>query len=520
MTTDLVKYPVGEQSFQRLREEGFLYVDKTRYIDLIVNGSKYYFLGRPRRFGKSLFLSTLKCFFEGRRELFKDLYINSTPWDWEPYPVLYLDLNIQKYKNEGELDDLIEHRLIAWEKEYEIEPKVLNQSIRFSEVIRKAAEKTGKGVVILVDEYDKPLVNNLHDRQRFDSYRAKLAEIYSNFKSSADYLRLVFMTGVSRFGKLSVFSDLNNISDISLTDDFAAICGITQEELLDNFGIGINETAIKRHMKPEEVVKTLKCRYDGYHFAPESPDIYNPFSLLNTFKNKAYGNYWIESGTPSLLVEQLKRTGADIQKLMNVEVSANMLAGLDLDSILPAALFYQTGYLTIKAYDDADRIFTLGIPNDEVREGLLEYILPYYANLQGEDPHVFIVNFRKELQAGDVDSFMRRLQAMFASMGYDRKMDDERSVQNALFILFYLLGLCVQTEFRTSYGRIDILVRTDSYVYIIELKYNKPAEEALLQIKRKEYTLPWVADNRKVIAIGINYSSSRRCIDSWKAEVI
>lgn len=385
MTTDLVKYPVGEQSFQRLREEGFLYVDKTRYIDLIVNGSKYYFLGRPRRFGKSLFLSTLKCFFEGRRELFKDLYINSTPWDWEPYPVLYLDLNIQKYKNEGELDDLIEHRLIAWEKEYGIEPNVLNQSIRFSEVIRKAAEKTGKGVVILVDEYDKPLVNNLHDRQRFDSYRAKLAEIYSNFKSSADYLRLVFMTGVSRFGKLSVFSDLNNISDISLTDDFAAICGITQEELLDNFAIGINETAIKRQMKPEEVVKTLKCRYDGYHFAPESPDIYNPFSLLNTFKNKAYGNYWIESGTPSLLVEQLKRTGADIQKLMNVEVSANMLAGLDLDSILPAALFYQTGYLTIKAYDDADRIFTLGIPNDEVREGLLEYILPYYANLQGED---------------------------------------------------------------------------------------------------------------------------------------
>ncbi len=518
--TDSVKYPVGEQSFQKLREEGFLYVDKTRFIDLIVRGSKYYFLGRPRRFGKSLFLSTLKCFFEGRRELFEGLYINSTSWNWEPHPVLYLDLNIQKYKADGELGDLIDHRLMVWEKEYGIEPKVMNRSIRFSEVIRTAAEKTGKGVVILVDEYDKPLVNNLHDRHRLDSYRSMLAEIYSNFKSSADYIRLVFMTGVSRFGKLSIFSDLNNISDISLTDDFAAVCGITQQELLENFGTGIREMALKRKIDPEEVVKELKRRYDGYHFAPESPDIYNPFSLLNTFKNKAYGNYWIESGTPSLLVEQLKRTGADIKKLMNVEVSANMLAGLDLDSILPGALFYQTGYLTIKGYDDADRIFTLGIPNDEVKEGLLEYILPYYANLQGEDPHVFIVGIRKELQAGEVDAFMRRLQTMFASFGYDRKMDNERSVQNALFILFYLLGLSVNTEFRTSDGRIDILIRTDKYVYIIELKFDKSAEEALNQIKRKEYALPWLTDNREVIAIGINYSSSLRRIDSWKAETI
>ncbi len=520
MTTDSVKYPVGEQSFQKLREEGFLYVDKTRFIDHIVRGPKYYFLGRPRRFGKSLFLSTLKCFFEGRRELFEGLYINSTSWNWEPYPVLYLDLNIQKYKDEGELDDLIEHRLIAWEKEYGIEPKVMNQSIRFSEVIRVAAEKSGKGVVILVDEYDKPLVNNLHNRKRLDLYRSKLAEIYSNFKSSADYIRLVFMTGVSRFGKLSVFSDLNNISDISLTDDFAAVCGITQQELIENFGVGISELALKRKSEPMDIVNELKHRYDGYHFAPESPDIYNPFSLLNAFKNKAYGNYWIESGTPSLLVEQLKRTQTDIQRLTKVEISANMLAGLDLDSILPAALFYQTGYLTIKAYDDADRIFTLGIPNDEVREGLMEYILPHYANLQGEDPHVFIVNFRKELQAGAVDAFMRRLQAMFASFGYDRKMDNENSVQNALFILFYLLGLSVSTEFRTSDGRIDILIRTDKYIYIIELKYDKSAEEALHQIMHKDYALPWAADARKVIAIGINYSSSLRRIDSWKAETI
>ncbi len=513
-----VKYPVGQQSFEQLREGGYLYVDKTRYLELIADRGQYYFLGRPRRFGKSLFLSTLKCFFEGRRELFEGLYIASTDWDWEPHPVLYLDLNIVKYKEEGELEELLEARLRNWEKTYGVEPEVANHSVRFSEVIRAAYEATGKGVVILVDEYDKPLVNNLHDRERFEMYRDKLAALYSNFKSSAQYLRLVFLTGVSRFGKLSVFSGLNNISDISLDLDYAAICGITEQELLDNFEEGIATLGEFRGKTREEVVAQLKRRYDGYHFAEISPDIYNPFSLLNTFAKRTYFNYWIETGTPSLLVEQLKKQHMDLESLSTARKDATELAGLDLDHMDPVALFYQTGYLTIKSYDEDSELYSLGYPNEEVTEGFFKYILPFYSNLHNTSPMAFVVDLIAELRRGEVDAMMKRLQSLFSGLSYDMEIRGEKDVRNALYILFKLVGLRTEVEYRTSDGRIDILVRTDKYVYIMELKYDKSPEEALDQIKRKEYPLPWDVDHRTVIAIGINYSSEKRRIDSWLSE--
>ncbi len=514
----LVKYPVGQQSFEQLREGGYLYVDKTKYLELIANEGQYYFLGRPRRFGKSLFLSTLKCFFEGRRELFKGLYIDSTDWDWTPHPVLYLDLNIGRYRKDGEIEDLLDERLSTWEKTYGVETRASSHSVRFSTVIRAAYESTGKPVVILVDEYDKPLVNNLHDRERFEMFRDYLASLYSNFKSSAQYIRLVFLTGVSRFGKLSVFSGLNNISDISLSLHYAAICGITEQELLDNFGEGIASIGEFRGKTREEVVARLKRRYDGYHFAEISPDIYNPFSLLNTFAQKTYRNYWIESGTPTLLVEQLKREHVDLQRLTPARKDATGLSGLDLDHMDPVALFYQTGYLTIKNYDDETGLFHLGYPNEEVTEGFFNYILPYYANLHKESAIVFVVDLVAELRRGDADAVMKRLQSLFAGMPYDMEIKGEKDVRNALYILFKLVGLRTDVEYRTSDGRIDILVRTDEYVYIMELKYDRSAEEALDQIKRKEYALPWGAGHSEVIAIGINYSSGERRIDSWLTE--
>ena len=343
LTSSAVKYPVGEQSFESLRNEGFIYVDKTRYIERIVNGSKYYFLSRPRRFGKSLFLSLLKCFFEGKRHLFRGLYADTMDWDWTPHPVLYLDFNNRKYKNVEKLDNLLNDFLEEEERKYGIKETKSDFSGRFSRLIKMAAQKTGSKVVILVDEYDKPLVNNLHNPEQFNQYRDTLAELYSNFKSSADYIRLVFMTGVSRFSKLSVFSGLNNISDISLDEEYSAICSITESELIENFQYGIKRLAEKYSTSPEEEIGKLKRKYDGYHFSENCPDIYNPFSLLNVMSKVKYRNYWIESGTPTLLLEQLRKMDVDLKSLINKTCDESELSGLDIDGISPVPLFYQTG---------------------------------------------------------------------------------------------------------------------------------------------------------------------------------
>ncbi|MDE6867201.1 MAG: AAA family ATPase, partial [Muribaculaceae bacterium] len=367
MGKNKIKYPIGEQSFELLRKEGFLYVDKTEYIGKLIEDGKYFFLGRPRRFGKSLFLSCLKCFFEGKRELFNGLYVDTMDWSWERYPVLYLDLNISQYKENTDLDEVIEYHLRKWEEEYKIDVKDKVISLRFANIIECISKRTGKGVVILVDEYDKPLVNNIHYNEQFEGYRNKLAALYSNFKSSADYIRMVFLTGVSRFGKLSVFSGLNNIRDLSFINEYSAICGITEEELLDNFQEGIAALAEENGRKVQEEIVELKKWYDGYHFSSKSPDIYNPFSILQIFAGKEYSNYWIASGNSSLLAEQLKLTNSNLEEIINTRCTQNTLEGLDISSPRPIALLYQTGYLTIKRYDERRKLFHLGIPNEEVK---------------------------------------------------------------------------------------------------------------------------------------------------------
>ena len=510
-----VRYPIGEQSFELLRREGFLYVDKTEYIGKLIDAGKYFFLGRPRRFGKSLFLSSLKCFFEGKRELFNGLYVDTMDWSWERYPVLYLDLNISQYKENTDLDEVIEYHLRKWEEEYKIDVKEKVISLRFANIIECISKRTGKGVVILVDEYDKPLVNNIHYNEQFEGYRNKLAALYSNFKSSADYIRMVFLTGVSRFGKLSVFSGLNNIRDLSFLNEYSAICGITEEELLDNFQEGIAALAEENGRKVQEEIAELKKWYDGYHFSSKSPDIYNPFSILQIFAGKEYSNYWIASGNSSLLAEQLKLTNSNLEEIINTRCTQNTLEGLDISSPRPIALLYQTGYLTIKRYDERRKLFHLGIPNEEVKQGFFEFLLPYYSSLREETVRPFIFDLIDEIEEGRVDDFMRRLQSLFAGFGHDLKFDEERNVQNALLLIFSLMGLHVDSEYKTSDGRIDILLRTSEYVYIMELKYDRPASEALEQIARKEYSLPWSLDKRKIMEIGISYSSAKRRIDEW-----
>lgn len=370
------KYPIGEQSFSSLIEEGYLYVDKTRFIEKIIYEGQYYFLGRPRRFGKSLFMSTLKCFFEGRRELFKGLYADSMNWDWEPHPVFHIALNTMDYTKPGKLRVIFDSFLTEWEQDYDLTPKDEDISVRFRNIIKHACEVTGKKVVILVDEYDNPLVDSLDNKELFDDYRNQLSAIYSNFKSSADYIRLVFLTGVSRFGKVSVFSGLNNINDISFDEEFSDICGLTDEEIDENFKEGIRNLSLKDGCTPEETRIELKKYYDGYHFSQNGKDMYNPFSFLCAMRKKEISNYWIESGRTEFVSKQIVKNRLNIESFLNSRCSKETLLGIEPDSPNPLALLYQTGYLTIKDYNRRSKIFTLGLPNTEVKEGLIDNLPP------------------------------------------------------------------------------------------------------------------------------------------------
>ena len=373
--THSVRYPIGEQSFESLRNGGFLYVDKTRYVETLIRGSKYYFLGRPRRFGKSLFLSMLKCFFEGKRALFEGLYIDSIEWDWAEYPVFYLDINANSYGSKEDLDDVLRNHIERWESAYGGRTSTVdNLSVRFSNVIRRAHEITGRQVVVLVDEYDKPLVNSLQDNELYDYFQATLSGFYANFKSSADHLRLVFLTGVSRFGEVSVFSGLNNISDITFDKNFQAVCGITEEELICNFQEGIKNLASAEQLPEEELVMKLRRYYDGYRFVRRGERLYNPFSLLNVMAKEEFSDYWIESGTPTLLVNQLQRYDLNLESVVNSKVPVSELSGIDFDSPNIEALLYQTGYVTIKDYDSNFDEVTLGLPNLEVKRGFMSLI--------------------------------------------------------------------------------------------------------------------------------------------------
>lgn len=516
--TSPVKYPIGQQSFEVLRENGYLYVDKTRFLANILNGGQYFFLGRPRRFGKSLFLSMLKCFFQGKRHLFKGLYADSMGWDWEEYPVLYLDLNMEAYKTESAFDELIINHLEQWEEKYAVTKIASTLPLRFHNIIVKAHETTGKKVVVLVDEYDKSLVNNINNEPLYKVFQNSLSSLYSNFKSSADHLKLVFLTGVSRFGKVNVFSGLNNIDDISFDDRYNDICGLTEEELNQYFQEGIAGLAAKFGKSESDICKELKRNYDGYRFSPYGKDIYNPYSILKVMDKGIFDYFWIESGTPTLLAEQLLKFNVDLERQLDVRCTKEDLMSIEMNVPKITALLYQSGYLTIKAYDPASRLFSLSLPNEEVTRGFLDVLLPYYANTQGDSATFVVYKFVEEFRRGDVDGFMTRLQGLFASTSYFMKIENENNFHNALFILMLLSGLNVKTEYATSNGRIDLFIATDKYYYIIELKRDSSPEAALAQINEKGYSLPFSIDHREVIKIGVNFSTESRTITGWITE--
>ena len=509
------KYPIGIQSFENIRKEGYLYVDKTALVYQLVQTGKYYFLSRPRRFGKSLLLSTLQAYYEGKKELFEGLAMASLEKDWKTYPVLLLDLNAQRYDSVDSLTSILNDTLCEWERLYGTQESETTLSLRFKGVIQRAAEKTGRNVVVLIDEYDKPMLQAIHNKELQSSYRNILKAFYGVLKSKDAYLQFALLTGVTKFSKVSVFSDLNNLMDISMDNRYATICGITEQELVTDLGEYIRDLSETLQMSYEDLLRELQERYDGYHFVENSEGLYNPFSLLNTFARKKLGNYWFETGMPTYLVELLKENHYPLEHLTYEQATADTLTGIDTVDSSPIPVLYQSGYLTIKDYDPEFETYTLGFPNKEVEEGFTRFLLPYYAHIRSGSSAFHIVNFVKEVRSGDIDGFMKRLQSFFSDTPYELVRDLELHYQNVLFIIFRLVGFYTQAEYHTSEGRVDLVIRTDQFIYIMEFKLDGTAEEALQQIEEKQYALPFASDPRRLFKVGVNFSNATRNIEKW-----
>lgn len=510
-----MKYPIGIQNFGEVRRNGYAYVDKTALLYKLVSEGKYYFLSRPRRFGKSLFLSTLESYFCGEKELFDGLAVSELEHDWKSYPILHLDLNSREYKDESSLDAELNRHLEAWEKLYGDEYKERALEERFIHVINHAYEKTGKQVVILVDEYDKPLLQAIGNDVLQAAYRSKLKAFYSVLKTLDAKIRFAFLTGVTKFGKVSVFSDLNNLIDLSFDRRYSSICGITEAELHENFDESVRQLAEANGLTHEECYKKLAKDYDGYHFDYNTPGIYNPFSVLNTLSSGQFRDYWFETGTPSFLVYQLKKTEYSLENMTEEELTTDTLNSIDIMDENPLPLLYQSGYLTIKSYDKEFDCYQLCFPNREVEQGFIRYLLPFYTPKTKDKSSYAISQFVKDVRGGDANAFMCRLEGFFANGDYQVMGDLEVYFQNTLYVIFRMLGFYVEVERHTTNGRMDIILQTLDYVYIMELKINQSADIALQQIEEKGYAKSFMNDRRKLFKIGINFSTEKKLIDDW-----
>ena len=514
-----MKYPIGVQTFEKLRTEGFVYVDKTALVYKMVNESSCYFLSRPRRFGKSLLLSTLKAYFEGKKELFEGLAIADLEKDWTEYPVIHLDLNAERYVTLEELENLLDTNLRKWETLYDSTEQNNNSlSLRFAHLIQCIRQRTGKKVVVLIDEYDKPILQAIGNEELQDQFRNTLKAFYGVLKSADADLRFTMLTGVTKFGKVSVFSDLNNLEDISMNSQFHSICGISEEELHEYFDEEVAELASQNSMTKEHAYEELRANYDGYHFCEDTMGMYNPFSILLTLKNRTFDDYWFATGTPTYLVELLKKTDFHLEDLTSVAVDVDTLDSIHRADINPIPVLFQSGYLTIKGYDKEFDVYTLDYPNEEVRKGFVKFLLPYYVYCRDSAQKVIIRDFVLSLRDGDADKFMKLMQSLLADTPYELIRELENHYQNVMYIITKLMGFYVQAEYHTSRGRIDLLIGTDKYIYIIELKFEGSADEALHQIQSKDYALPFATDGREIVRIGANVSKETRNIEQWVIE--
>ncbi|MGP1362672.1 MAG: AAA family ATPase [Bacteroides sp.] len=527
--------PIGVQNFRDLRRRGFLYVDKTQYISRLVRG-KYYFLSRPRRFGKSLFLSTLQAYFEGDKELFEGLALEQDEpllaerenrKAWQQYPILYLDLNNESYENKEDLVKILNRHLREWENRYGESDEDDSLSGRFEGVIKRAYQKTGQQVVFLVDEYDKPLLTSVVNEELYEAYRSMLYGLYSNIKNCDQYIRFVFLTGVSRFGKLTIFSGLNNLNDISMDPAYAGICGITEEELTADFAPEIQALAIELNFTKEETLAILKKRYDGYLFSKRGEHVYNPFSLLNVLDKLELDDYWYATGTPTFLVKYLKTRHffiPDLDDDVTMDREGLQVSPLTTQNSIP--ILFQTGYLTLREYMPETGVYRLGFPNEEVKFGFLKNLLTGYSP-SVLNAGVEVSKFLREIRAGQVDDFMERLEALIAGIPYDTFAPEvvkyrERDAQVAVYLVFSLMGQFIQSEVHSVIGRADAVVHTKEVIYIFEFKLEGTStpEEALAQIETKDYATPYQKCGKKVIGVGVNFDPAKRNIGGWVTKIL
>ena len=510
------KLPIGIQTFEKLRKENYLYVDKTEFVWKMAFASNPYFLSRPRRFGKSLLLSTFEAYFEGKKELFEGLAIEKMETEWKKYPVLHLDLNAEKYDSPERLGDILSNQLTQWELKYGKGVDENTLSTRFFGIIRRACEQAGCGVVVLVDEYDKPLLQALGNDALLEDYRKTLKAFYGVLKSADRYLRFVFLTGVTKFSQVSVFSDLNQLNDISMKPQYATVCGITRQELIDTFTPELQQLAEANRLMWEETLAKMEAMYDGYHFCEFSEGVFNPFSVLNVFDGRKFSNYWFQTGTPTFLVEMLRKSEYDLRTLLNgIEAPASMFSEYRVEANNPIPLIYQSGYLTIKGYNERFQNYLLEFPNDEVRYGFMSFLVPFYTGVNNDDQGFYIGRFVEELESGDYDAFLTRLQAFFADFPYELNAKTERHYQVVFYLVFKLMGQFTQAEVKSAKGRADAIVKTPKYIYVFEFKLNGTAEEALQQIEDKGYLIPYQADGREVIKLGVEFSAEERNISRW-----
>lgn len=518
MTEANVKYPIGIQTFEKLIEDKWLYVDKTEYIYKMTHRYNYVFLSRPRRFGKSLLVSTLKSYFQGRKDLFAGLVIEKLETEWKRHPVFHFNMSSAKCQEIEDAKIRLNSMICEYESIYGKSEVADTFTGRLKYLFKNAYEQTGEKIVILIDEYDSPILEVMEDPDKLKDFRNLFRTFYSPIKDCDEYIKFAFITGITKFSQLSIFSEINNLSIISMDDEYSAVCGITKDEILSNFKIGLQEFSEKENISVDTLIMRLKKQYDGYHFSENSQDIFNPFSLLSAFQKKKLDNYWFSTGTPSWLIKKMREFDFQPQDLeCSVAEQTDFDAPTEgMSCALP--LLYQSGYLTIKKADIRRRLFTLSVPNNEVREGLFKSLVPYYLTKRTQDSNIFISDFGWFVIDNEIPQALHLMRTFISSIPYDLLRRDEKCYHTIFFIVSRLLCKFVDSEVASSNGRSDMVLKTDTHIYVFEFKYGGKVDKALLQIEEKGYLIPYEMDGRAVVKVAVNFNEDARTIDGWAIE--